>query len=311
MLVSLSSIHDLLRHPGNPENPVSLQWEGNNLVSAKSGDDEFLVSAGQPILIDFAKSLCRTEFFAAAEINVSVIGKRSNVGRMIKGAMTGSRRVSRGNVEQLKALLPSNPLVLMVGAGTQGAGCELLYEDQQVRQIAFDIYPSTLTQFVADAHQIPLPDASLDGVVVQAVLEHVLDPATVVSEIYRVLRPGGIVYAETPFMQQVHEGAYDFTRFTELGHRWLWREFEEIRRGVIGGPGLSLYWSSRYFWRALLRNQLVADVVSFPYLFFALFDNFLPMDRKIEGANGVSFLGRKGVSLSQEQLISCYLGPKH
>ncbi|CAH2407660.1 hypothetical protein MES5069_620012 [Mesorhizobium escarrei] len=34
-------------------------------------------------------------------------------------------------------------------------------------------------------------------------------------------------------MQQVHEGAYDFTRFTELGHRWLFRRFETISRGAL------------------------------------------------------------------------------
>ena len=37
----------------------------------------------------------------------------------------------------------------------------------------------------------------------------------------------GIVYAETPFMQQVHEGAYDFTRYTVLGHRYLFKKFKQ------------------------------------------------------------------------------------
>jgi SAM-dependent methyltransferase len=40
---------------------------------------------------------------------------------------------------------------------------------------------------------------------IQAVLEHALDPPVVVAEIYRVLKPGGLVYADTPFMQRVHE----------------------------------------------------------------------------------------------------------
>jgi ubiquinone/menaquinone biosynthesis C-methylase UbiE len=67
---------------------------------------------------------------------------------------------------------------------------------------------------VADGHQLPIADGSVDGVWIQAVLEHVLDPSIVVQEIHRVLTPGGVVYAETPFMQPVHEGAYDFTRFS-------------------------------------------------------------------------------------------------
>ncbi len=86
-----------------------------------------------------------------------------------------------------------------------------------MRIAAFDIYYSANVQFIADAHSILLRDASVDAVVIQAVLEHVLDPQQVVDEIWRVLKPSGLVYAETPFLQHVHEGAYDFTRFTESG----------------------------------------------------------------------------------------------
>ena len=83
-----------------------------------------------------------------------------------------------------------------------------------MKLVAFDIYPSDSVQFVADAHRLPLPDDPRSStVVVQAVLEHVIDPSKVVEEIHRVLVEDGVVYAETPFMQQVHEGPYDFTRF--------------------------------------------------------------------------------------------------
>jgi hypothetical protein len=94
----------------------------------------------------------------------------------------------------------------------------------------------------------PLP-RRLEGVWIRAVLEHVLEPAQVVAEVHRVLAAGDIVYAETPFMQQVHEKAYDFTRFSRTGHRWLFRHFEKIAAGEIGGPGQSLVWSLRYFFR--------------------------------------------------------------
>ena len=66
------------------------------------------------------------------------------------------------------------------------------------------------------------------------------NPIRVVAGVERVLKPNGVVYAETPFMQQVHEGAYDFTRFTELGHRWLWRRFSTIARGPLGGRAVAL-----------------------------------------------------------------------
>ena len=52
-------------------------------------------------------------------------------------------------------------------------------------------------------------------------LEHAVDPDRVAAGIHRVLKPQALVHAETPIMQQVREGAYDFTWFTVLGHRYL------------------------------------------------------------------------------------------
>ncbi|MEZ5361501.1 MAG: class I SAM-dependent methyltransferase [Bryobacterales bacterium] len=65
---------------------------------------------------------------------------------------------------------------------------------------------------LCDAQRIPFADATFDAVVAQAMLEHVADPVRAVGEIWRVLKPG-LVYSETPFLQQVHAGPYDFTRY--------------------------------------------------------------------------------------------------
>jgi hypothetical protein len=43
---------------------------------------------------------------------------------------------------------------------------------------------------------------------------NVSDPVRAVGEFHRVLRPEGIVYSETPFLQPVKGGAYDFTRYS-------------------------------------------------------------------------------------------------
>jgi SAM-dependent methyltransferase len=223
----------------------------------------------------------------------------------------GTAAISARNIERFRRSLSEipSPLLLMVGSATMGIGTEKLYDDPAIRQIGFDIYPSKLTQFIADAHDIPLADGCVDGVCVQAVLEHVVEPVRVVSEIERVLKPNGLIYAETPFMQQVHEGAYDFTRFTELGHRWLWRRFDAIGRGPLGGPGLSLYWSTRYFLRGLLHHRRLADLASIPFALFALADRFMERGDMIDGASGAFFLGRKRANAVRlDTIVSEYMG---
>jgi hypothetical protein len=45
-------------------------------------------------------------------------------------------------------------------------------------------------------------------------------------------------------MQQVHERAYDFSRFTQSGHRWLFKRFSEINAGPIEVQAQR--WSGRF-----------------------------------------------------------------
>lgn len=299
MLVDLSEIRDLLCDPRiNPK--------GTHPLS--DGTLNFCMEL--PILINFDDSVCSEHWLLEANMNKSVIGRRSHLGRTVKNLITRTNVTSERNIRDFLGCLPKNPIILIVGGGMIGNGCEFLYNDTNIRQIAFDIYPTKNIQFIADAHKIPLIDASVDGVIVQAVLEHVLRPDDVVKEIYRVLKPSGSVYAETPFMQMVHEGAYDFTRFTELGHRWLFKGFSEVSRGVIGGPGLSLYWSIRYFFKSFVRNKWASEILSIPFILLALLDVFISEQRKVEAATGVYFLGTKAQEkIPVNQIIGLYRGP--
>jgi SAM-dependent methyltransferase len=199
------------------------------------------------------------------------------------------------------------PRLLIVGGGAVGNGIESLYADPNLDLLAFDIYESEQCQFIADAHQIPLLDRTVDGVLIQAVLEHVLNPQGVVDEIHRVLRPGGLVYADTPFMQQVHEGPYDFTRFTESGHRYLFRRFEARSSGVTGGLGTQLHWSLLYFGRGIHRRVGQVFWVGFSWLH--LLDRLLDPKAAVDGASGVFFYGHSSTRLiSPQEIIEYYSG---
>ena len=74
---------------------------------------------------------------------------------------------------------------------------------------------------LADLHELPLDDATFDFVLCTEVLEHVIDPARVLAELRRILRPGGWLLLTTPFVMELHEEPYDFFRYTPYALRSL------------------------------------------------------------------------------------------
>jgi SAM-dependent methyltransferase len=195
--------------------------------------------------------------------------------------------------------------MLVIGGGLVGSGVEHLYDAEDIDLIGTDIFVSPSTRLVADGHMLPFADETFDAVLVQAVLEHVLTPQTVVEEIYRVLRPGGLVYADTPFMQQVHEKAYDFTRFTVSGHRWLFRRFELIEAGASLGAGTALLWSIRYFIAACTGNWRLGQIAALPLLWLRFFDGRSRYQQ--DAASGVYFYGTKSSeSVHPRDMIKFY-----
>ena len=183
-----------------------------------------------------------------------------------------------------------------------------LYADQQVRLIGTDVYASVNTRLVADGHALPFRDGVFDAVLIQAVLEHVLEPQRVADEIHRVLQADGLVYADTPFMQQVHEAAYDFTRFTRSGHRWLFRRFTEIEAGSVGGAGAALLWSIRYYVRALGAGNQLATLATMPFIWLRLLERFARPRPNADAASGHYFLGQRAdtQTLRETDMVAYY-----
>lgn len=68
---------------------------------------------------------------------------------------------------------------------------------------------------------LPFRDGSFDTVVSFQVLEHVPQPARLLDETARVLRPGGALVLTAPHMWGIHEEPHDYYRFTPYGLRHL------------------------------------------------------------------------------------------
>jgi SAM-dependent methyltransferase len=273
--------------------------------------EAFPLAGSQPVLIDFDNSI--VERSAYLDGSGSVL-PRDDSGRSfrtrLRDVAMGSNKVARTKCAELLLLIKStspSPIVLVIGGGAIGAGASALYEDTAVTVVGTDIYASANTHLLADGHALPFHDGVFDAVWIQAVLEHVLNPIQVVGEIHRVLKPEAYVYAETPFMQQVHEGAYDFTRFTHSGHRWLFRRFEQIDSGPVAGPGVALMWSVRAILRALGVNSKAATALMLPLFWLRFLDAFARPGLSADGASCIYFLGRKwNQSLSPKDMVSYY-----
>tara|TARA_A100000164_G_scaffold49113_1_gene37712 strand:+ start:115 stop:1053 length:939 start_codon:yes stop_codon:yes gene_type:complete len=252
--------------------------------------------------------------FSSKSIESYVARKKDSLFvKIIRNMSNGNALQTKKNCKDFIDLLNEDRQrseVLIIGSGEIGNGTDQMFESDRLDITGTDVYLSDNVDYVSDAHYLPFKSDSFDAVWIQAVLEHVIEPRKVVSEIHRVLRKDGYVYAETPFMQQVHEGAYDFTRFTVLGHRYLFKSFRLIKMGGNRGAGSALAWSIRYFFWALFRNRMLAKILSLPFSIILRFlDSIISKDSLYDSSSGVFFLGKKSNKIiSKTELIKLYKG---
>ena len=192
-------------------------------------------------------------------------------------------------IDELLKTLGRERKVLDLGSGKKRISPEAV-------NIDINFYPGV--DVIGDVHHLPFGDGHFDLVVARAVLEHVEDPAGVISHIHRVLKKDGYVYAEIPFLQPYHAAPGDFQRYTLKGIETLFSEFDKIDSGVCVGPTSAVLG---------LMQEYIAFFIGVPVLrtaayfmlgwFFAPFrylDLFLVKRKKSHTiASSLYFIGKK------------------
>ena len=109
--------------------------------------------------------------------------------------------------------------------------------------INLDIQDSENVDVLNLGTALPFKNNSLDLVISQEVLEHIADPWDTISEVHRVLRPGGKFYCQTPFIIGFHPGPCDYWRFSRqaLEHLFKKPQWERRELELTLGHGSGLY----------------------------------------------------------------------
>lgn len=138
-----------------------------------------------------------------------------------------------------------------------------------------EVYPSRTADLIVEPTcRYPIKSSSLDGVGCFAVLEHTRRPWLVVQEMQRMLKAGGRVYVDWPFLQPVHGFPSHFFNATREGLCSLFDDngfkIELCETGAHESPAYTVHWILYEMLNRLadgpikdgLRNMCVQDLAN-------------------------------------------------
>jgi SAM-dependent methyltransferase len=172
-------------------------------------------------------------------------------------------------------------LVLDVGGGSFYRYLSPL--DLPIRRwVSLDPDASCLRERVDDKHEIlvgdgcgmAFADASFDAVLNSQVLEHVMDPLTMVAEISRVLKPGGYAIFLVPQTACIHLVPHCYSNFTIY---WIRNALARHNLAIVEEEALGGFWRTilfrfLYFFLEALRFPAFTDpAIKRNRWFYALF----------------------------------------
>jgi SAM-dependent methyltransferase len=116
-------------------------------------------------------------------------------------------------------MIPAGSLVLDLGGDKIRKRGQFDIEQYNVRVVYANISSAKRPDILADAAYVPFRSNSFDAIVCSELLEHVLDPPSVLREVHRLLRSQGEALICVPFLFRIHGAPHDYGRYTD--YYWL------------------------------------------------------------------------------------------
>jgi uncharacterized protein YbaR (Trm112 family) len=163
---------------------------------------------------------------------------------------------------------------------------------------------------VGDAYALPYADGAVDAVHCEAVLEHLEHPRRATREMFRVLKPGGELFAATAFLQGYHAYPDHFQNFTRVGHDRLFARqgFEILSSGACVGPTFMLSDLTSVYFRTYLPTRLLSRLAQRVVVLGSLM--FRPIDRRLNRTPSAHVLASSVYTHARKPLATSISSPE-
>jgi len=187
------------------------------------------------------------ESSAGSDHRINIASRRYALGQLkkhVKKDFPVILEIGCSSGYMLQAMQKSFPKALILGSDSvSGPLNKIAIESRGIPLIQFDLV------------KCPLPDTSVDVVVLLNVLEHIQDDLSALHQVNRILKPGGIAILEVPAGTGLYD-VYDelllhLRRYSLPGLNKLSRDagFEIVRTSHLG------FFAYPAFWLTKKRNQ--------------------------------------------------------
>ncbi len=113
-------------------------------------------------------------------------------------------------------------VVLDIGGGKNSDYLNFMSRAENVTFLTLDVKAGAVVDFEKD--RLPVEDATADTVLFLNVMEHIYNHKHILSEVFRITKPGGKLIGVVPFLMWYHQDPRDYFRYT---HEALEKIFSE------------------------------------------------------------------------------------